>query len=103
MRAMLPSGCHVQERKNLRLHDLQASGEGEEDMNIPIGPAAFVFKHKRTGQIVVVPNERWHELYDKQDEWEHTASLNACGALQYIIDAKPAERKRYIKRLTEKA
>ena len=24
MRAMLPSGCHLQERKNLRLHDLQA-------------------------------------------------------------------------------
>jgi hypothetical protein len=33
MRAMLPSGCHLQERKNLRLHDLQASGEGEEDVN----------------------------------------------------------------------
>jgi hypothetical protein len=28
--------------------------------------------------------------------------VNACGALQYIIDAKPAERKRYIKSLTEK-
>jgi hypothetical protein len=98
---MLPSGCHLEERKNLRLHDLQASGEGEEAMNVPIGPAAFVFRHKRTKQIVVVSNERWHELYDKKDDWEHTASLNACGALQYIIDAKPAERNRYIKRLTE--
>jgi hypothetical protein len=99
---MLPSSCHLKKRKNLRLHDLRTSREGKEGMNVPIGPAAFVFCHKRTGQIVVVPNERWHELYDKKDDWEHTASLNACGALQYIIDAKPAERKRYIKSLTEK-
>jgi hypothetical protein len=27
--------------------------------------------------------------------------VNACGALQYIIDAKPAERNRYIQRLKE--
>ena len=47
-------------------------------------------------------SERWHEYYDNKEGWEHTASLNACGALQYIIDAKPAERKRYIKSLTEK-
>jgi len=40
-------------------------------------------------------------LYDKKEDWEHTASLNACGALQHMIDAKPAERNRYIKRLTE--
>jgi hypothetical protein len=34
MRAMLPSGCHLQKRKNLRLHDMQASGEGEEDVTL---------------------------------------------------------------------
>jgi hypothetical protein len=71
-------------------------------MIVPIGPAAFVFRHKRTEQIVVAPSERWHEYYDKKEDWEHTASVNACGALQYIIDAKPAERNRYIKSLTEK-
>jgi hypothetical protein len=70
-------------------------------MIVPIGPAAFVFRHKRTKQIVVAPSERWHEFYDKKEDWEHTASVNACGALQYIIDAKPAERKRYIKSLTK--
>jgi len=70
-------------------------------MIVPIGPAAFVFRHNQTGQIVVAPSERWHELYDNKEDWEHTASLNACGALQYIIDAKPKERNRYIKRLTE--
>jgi hypothetical protein len=70
-------------------------------MIVPIGPAAFVFRHKRTEQIVVAPSERWHEYYDKKEDWEHTASVNACGALQYIIDAKPAERNRYIKSLTK--
>jgi hypothetical protein len=65
------------------------------------GPAAFVFKHRKTGQVIVAPSERWHEYYDNKENWEHTTSLNACGALQYIIDAKPAERNRYIKRLTE--
>jgi hypothetical protein len=75
--------------------------EGGQAVNVPIGPAAFIFKHKRTGQVVVVSNERWHELYDQKDDWEHTASLNACGALQYIIDAKPDERNRYIQRLKE--
>ena len=71
-------------------------------MIVPIGPAAFVFRHKRTKQIVVAPSERWHEYYDKKEDWEHTASVNACGSLQYIIDAKPAERNRYIKSLTKK-
>jgi len=71
-------------------------------MIVPIGPAAFVFRHNQTGQIVVAPSERWHEYYDNKEKWEHTASVNACGALQYIIDAKPAERNRYIKSLTTK-
>jgi len=77
-------------------------GEGAEAMNVPIDPVAFVFKHKRTGQIVVVSNERWHELYDKKEDWEHTASLNACGAIQYLINVKPKERNRYLRSLTEK-
>ena len=70
-------------------------------MNVPIGPAAFVFKHKRTGQIVVVSNERWHELYDKKEDWEHTASINACMAIEYLINVRPKERNRYIRTLTE--
>lgn len=71
-------------------------------MNVPIGPAAFVFKHKKTGQVVVVSDSRWHELYDNKDDWEHTASLNACGAIQYILSVGPKERNRYIRSLTEK-
>lgn len=69
-------------------------------MNVQSGPAAYIFKHKRTGQIVVVPSEQWNEYWFHKD-WEHTANLDACAAIQYIIDAKPAERNRYIKGLTE--
>ena len=77
-------------------------GEGEEAVNNPIDPAAFVFKHKRTGQVVVAPSERWHEYYDNKENWEHTASINACLAIQYILSVKPRERNRYLRSLTEK-
>ncbi len=71
-------------------------------MIIPIGPVIFVFRHKRTGKTAVVPNEKWHELYDKREDWEHTASINACMAIEYLINVKPKERNRYIRSLTEK-
>ena len=71
-------------------------------MNVPIGSAAFVFRHKRTGQIIVAPSERWHEYYDNKENWEHTASINACMAIEYMINATPAERNDYIKRLIKK-
>ena len=71
-------------------------------MIIPIGPVIFVFRHKRTGKISVVSNERWHELYDKKEDWEHTASINACMAIEYLINVKPKERNKYIRSLTEK-
>ena len=71
-------------------------------MIAPIGPAAFVFKHRKTGQVVVAPSERWHEYYDNKDDWELTASINACMAIEYLINVKPKERNRYIRSLTEK-
>jgi hypothetical protein len=77
-------------------------------MNIPIDPVAYVFKHKRTGKIVVAPSKRWHEYYDRplspmeKEQWEHTASINACGAIQYILSVGPIERNRYLRSLTEK-
>ena len=81
---------------------MRTSGEGEEGMNVPIGPAAFVFKHRKTGQVIVAPSERWHEYYDNKDDWEHTASINACMAIEYLINVRPKERNRYIRTLTEK-
>jgi len=71
-------------------------------MNVPIGPAAFVFKHRKTGQVIVAPSERWHEYYDNKENWENTASINACLAIQYILSVKPKERNRYIRSLTKK-
>ena len=71
-------------------------------MNIPIGPAAFVFRHKKTNDIVVAPNESWEAYQRDKKNWELTASLNACAAIEYMINATPAERNRYIKRLIRK-
>ena len=68
----------------------------------PTGCAAFVFKHRKTGQVIVAPSERWHEYYDNKNQWEHTASINACLAIQYILSVKPKERNRYLRSLTEK-
>ena len=69
-------------------------------MNNPIDPVAFVFKHKRTGEVVVTSGraaDYWHK-----EHWEHTASINAFLAIQYLINVKPKERNRWIRSLTEK-
>jgi hypothetical protein len=75
-------------------------GEGEEAVNNPIDPVAFVFKHKRTGEVVVTSGCK-ADYWDKEN-WEHTASINAFLAIQYLINVKPKERNRYLRSLTEK-
>jgi hypothetical protein len=69
-------------------------------MNIPIDPVAFVFKHRKTGDVIVTS---WSgaNCFDKE-HWEHTASINAYLAIQYILSVKPKERNRYLRSLTEK-
>jgi hypothetical protein len=69
-------------------------------VNIPFDPIAYVFKHRKTGQVVVTSG-RGSDYWYKKD-WEHTASVNACLAIQYLINAKPKERNRYLRSLTEK-
>ena len=69
-------------------------------MNNPIDPVAFVFKHKRTGEIIVTSGSG-SDYWDKE-HWEHTASINACLAIQYILSVGPIERNRYLRSLTEK-
>ena len=69
-------------------------------MNIPIGPVAFVFKHRKTGQIMVSSVDVLDYWGNK--EWEHTASIDACLAIQYILSVGPKERNRYLRSLTEK-
>ena len=68
-------------------------------MNNPIDPIAFVFKHRKTGQVVVTSGNE--PDWDKE-QWEHTASINACLAIQYILSVGPIERNRYLRSLTEK-
>ena len=69
-------------------------------MNNPIDPVAFVFKHRKTGQVIVTSGSG-SDYWDKE-HWEHTASINAYLAIQYLINAKPKERNRYLRSLTEK-
>jgi len=69
-------------------------------MNNHIDPVAFVFKHKRTGEVVVTSG-RAADYWNKE-HWEHTASINACMAIQYILSVEPKERNRYLRSLTEK-
>jgi len=68
-------------------------------MNNPIDTVAFVFKHRKTGQVVVTSGNE--PDWDKE-QWEHTATINACLAIQYLINVKPKERNRYLSSLTEK-
>ena len=75
-------------------------GEGKEAVNVPIDLVAYVFKHKRTGEVVVTSGCK-ADYWDKEN-WEHTASINACLAIQYILSVEPKERNRYIRSLTEK-
>jgi hypothetical protein len=69
-------------------------------VNVPIDPVAYVFRQKRTGEVVVTSG-RAANYWDKE-HWEHTASIDACLAIQYILSVKPKERNRYIRSLTEK-
>jgi hypothetical protein len=68
-------------------------------VNTPIDPVAYVFKHKRTGEVIVTSGSK--SDWDKE-HWEHTASVNACLAIQYILSVEPKERNRYLRSLTEK-
>ena len=74
-------------------------GEGAEAVNNPIDPVAYVFKHKRTGEVIVTSGCK-ADYWDK-NQWDHTASIDACLAIQYILSVKPKERNRYIRSLTE--
>jgi len=69
-------------------------------MNNPIDPVAYVFKHKRTGEVVVTSGCK-ADYWDKK-QWEHTASINACLAIQYILSVEPKERNLYLRSLPEK-
>ena len=63
---------------------------------------AFIYQHTMTSEVLVVDIERAKELESARPYWQLLHSINAVEVLNYIIDAKPDERKRYITSLTEK-
>ena len=71
-------------------------------MNTPIGPAAFIYRHTMTSEVLVVDIERAKELEAARPYWKLLHSINAVEVLHYIIGLTPRQRKRYIKSLTEK-
>ena len=63
---------------------------------------AFVYKHKMTGEVLVVDIYRARELDAARPYWELLHSINAVETLHFIIGLTPRKRNRYIKSLTKK-
>ena len=71
-------------------------------MIVPIGPAAFIYRHTMTSEVLVVDIERAKELEAARPYWKLLHSINAVEVLNYIIGLTPRQRNRYIKSLTTK-
>lgn len=63
---------------------------------------AFIYKHRMTGEVVVVDMQGAKDLEAARPYWQLIHSINAVEVLHYIIGLTPRQRNRYIKRLTEK-
>lgn len=63
---------------------------------------AFVYKHKMTGEVLVVDIDRSRELYAARPYWEHVSTINPICILQLIVKAKGRARTKIIKELSEK-
>jgi len=63
---------------------------------------AFIYRHRMTGDAVVVDIEKAKELDAARPYWKLLHSINSVEVLNYIIGLTPRKRNRYIKSLTEK-
>jgi hypothetical protein len=63
---------------------------------------AFIYRHRMTGEVVVVDIEKAKELDAARPYWKLLHSINSVEVLNYIIGLTPRQRNRYIKSLTEK-
>ena len=63
---------------------------------------AFVYKHKMTGEVLVVDLERARELDAARPYWQHISTVNPISILQLIVNAKGRARTKIIKELSEK-
>ena len=71
-------------------------------MNTPIGPAAFIYRHTMTSEVLVVDMQGAKDLEAARPYWKLLHSINAVEVLHFIIGLTPRQRNRYIKSLTEK-
>ena len=62
---------------------------------------AFIYRHRMTGDAVVVDIEKAKELDAARPYWKLLHSINSVEVLNYIIGLTPRKRNRYIKSLTE--
>ena len=63
---------------------------------------AFVYKHKMTGEVLVVDIDRARELDADRPYWQHVSTINPIVILQLIVKAKGRARTKIIKELSEK-
>ena len=63
---------------------------------------AFVYRHKITGEVLVVDIEHARELDAARPYWEHVSTINPIVILQLIVKAKGRSRTKIIKELSEK-
>ena len=63
---------------------------------------AFVYKHKMTGEVLVVDIDRSRELYAARPYWQHVSTINPICILQHIVNTSGRARNKIIKELSEK-
>jgi len=62
---------------------------------------AFIYRHRMTGEVVVVDIERAKELEAARPYWQHVSTVDPITLLQLIVRAKGRERNTIIKELSE--
>ena len=63
---------------------------------------AFVYKHKMTGEVLVVDIDRARELDAARPYWQHVSTVDPIIILQLIVNANGRARTKIIKELSEK-
>ena len=72
-------------------------------MNIPPTlSVAFIYRHKMTGEVLVVDINRARELDAARPYWQHVSTVDPIIILQLIVKAKGRARTKIIKELSEK-
>ena len=62
---------------------------------------AFVYKHRTTGEVVVVDIERARELDAARQYWKHVSTVDPIVILQLIVKSNGQKRAKIIRELSE--